>query len=448
MVNALADARTCYVLRCSHVGIALVGSLLLWATAGIAGTRLTLEQAVAITLERNPDLRAAAAQRPVIEAQLREANAPLWHNPELSAEARDRRSTSADLGSARNRDGAVGIAETFEVAGQMRHRRAAARTSLEAFDSEHATRSAALRLEVERRFVAVLVAQERVAMEADLRWSFETAAGAVGKRVRAGEDSRLDGNLARVELERAMSQAAAQQDVLIQARQSLATLLQLPPGSLPEAEGTIDPAVAPDDAAELARQLHERPAFSALRLREEEARNRLELERAFRTPDVTVGVSYGREKTFDARDNIATLSVSVPLPFFRRNETGISRAAAELARAQIARQAAERDMEAQLAARLERLRVAAKRVARLREAALPALEENRVLAARAAEAGEIGLLQVIVVNRQLLEGERELLDARAEWRNAAIALEAAAQGLPAEAVRTPRADGAPRNEKD
>ena len=66
------------------------------------------------------------------------------------------------------------------------------------------------------------------------------------------------------------------------------------------------------------------------------------------------------------------------------------------------------------------------RVSRLTESVLPSLEENQRLSTVSFRSGEIGLLQLLLVNRQLLDGRRDYLDAVAEFSQTRIALEEAA----------------------
>ena len=70
------------------------------------------------------------------------------------------------------------------------------------------------------------------------------------------------------------------------------------------------------------------------------------------------------------------------------------------------------------------------RVKRLEDQVLVSLDQNQRLSVTAYRAGEIGLLQLIVVNRQVLDGRRDLIEARSNLRLSTIALEAAA-GWPA-----------------
>jgi len=394
---------------------------------------LTLEGAWQRAEEANPTLRAAQAAIPAAEGELRDARAPLWNTPQVSVERRRKEVPQVSNPTQVNREWNVGLAQTFEIAGQQGDRRAAAEQSLAATRQVIAETRRQVRAEVESRFVRVLSLQSRIQTEESTLNLIEDAAKAVGKRVAAVEDSRLDGNLARVEAERARNQVALLHEQLVQARAELAALLQLPPDELPQVQGALDPAAVPSSLEDLLNAAAGRPVLQALGHREQAAKSRLDLERATRYPDVTVGLSTGREGPFDAREKIVGLSASLPLPLFRRNAGGIGRATTELTQTRIEREATNRDVRAQVIALWERFTNLKVRVDRLEESVLPSLQENRRLSAISFRAGEIGLLQLLLVNRQVLDGQRDLLDARTDLRLTQVALEAAAgwQSTPA-----------------
>ena len=408
---------------------------LLPPAAFAAPAALTLESAWQRVEEANPTLRAAQAAVPAAEGELRDARAPLWNNPQVSVERRRKEVPQVSNPAQVNREWNVGLAQTFEIAGQQGDRRAAAEQSLAATRQVIAETRRQVRAEVEIRFVRVLSLQSRIQTEESTLNLIEDAAKAVGKRVAAGEDSRLDGNLARVEAERARNQVALLHEQLVQARAELAALLQLPPNELPQVQGALDPVAVPYSLEDLLNAAAGRPVLQALGHREQVAKSRLALERAARYPDVTVGLSTGREGPFDARGKIVGLSASLPLPLFRQNAGGIGRATTELTQTQIEREATGRDVRAQVIALWERFTNLEARVKRLKESVLPSLQENRRLSAISFRAGEIGLLQLLLVNRQVLDGQRDLLDARTDLRLTKVALEAAAGWQPAPALR-------------
>jgi cobalt-zinc-cadmium efflux system outer membrane protein len=403
-------------------------SIVLWTAMApaVSAAPLTLDQAWQRAEAANPALQSAQANLSAAEGQLTDARGLLWNNPQLSADGVRRRVPQTGLDDRSRREGGAGISQTFEIAGQQGYRREAATKELAALRSSLEETRRQVRAAVEQRFVRVLALQLRIATEQEALKLVEDAAAAVKKRVTAGQDSRLDGNLAGIEAERTRNQLVALREQLTEARAELASALQLPSEALPEVTGDLAPAAVNYSLDQLLVSAGERPLVRSLELREAAAKNRLDLERALAYPDITVGLSASSEASAEARDKLVGLSVSIPLPLFRRNATGIGRATTELTQAQIDRQVAGRDTPAQVRAlwlKVESLRT---RVKRLEETVLATLDENQRLSATSYRAGEIGLLQLIVVNRQVLDGRRDLLDARTELRLATVALRASA----------------------
>lgn len=385
---------------------------------------LTLEQAWAQAEQANPALLSTRANLVAGEGELTDARALLWNNPQLSTDLRRRIIPQTPAPDRVNRDWSVGLAQTFEIAGQQGARRSAAEHSLAATQETIAETQLQLRAEVEQRFIRVLSLQLRIQMEEQTLKLIEEAATAVSKRVAAGEDSRLDGNLAKVEAERAQNQVSMLREQLAQARSDLASLLQLPADTLPDVDGSLDPATVSYTQNELLVSTANRPLLRAFDSREKAAASRLDLERATVYPNITLGLSSAREGPADSQYQVTGVSISLPLPLFRRNGTGIGRATTELTQVQVQQQAVQRDSRAQVLALWARRENLQTRVKRLSESVLPSLEENQHLSSVSFHVGEIGLLQLLLVNRQVLDGQRDLLDARTELRLTKVALEA------------------------
>jgi len=164
----------------------------------------------------------------------------------------------------------------------------------------------------------------------------------------------------------------------------------------------------------------------ALAAREEAARARVAVERAGRYPDVTVGLQVGREGPGVARERVGTLTLSVPLPLFKRNDAAIGQALAEATQAEIERSVVARDVQVQVRRLWGRLDSQRERVQRLQRTVVSTSADNRLLAAKSRQAGQIGLLDQLLINRQALDAERELNDALAEYHATRIELEQAA----------------------
>ena len=386
---------------------------------------LTLDEALRRAEEVAPALGAAQARLSAGEAELREANAFLWNNPVIDATAARRRIPQPGLAEARVTEPALGLSQTFETGGQPAHRRAAAAANREALALSVPDAMRQVRRDARERFFRVLSLQLRAGIEREAQAAAEEAAALAAQRVSAGEDSRLDGNLARIEAGRARNQAAAAGEALSRARADLAALLQLPLDTLPRAEGDLASLAPPAPPGDYLERLALRPDLAALERRVEAARRRVELERAARSPDVTVGVSGGREGPYESRESFAMLSLSLPLPLFRKNDAAIGRALADLTQAELDQRAATSRARAELESLFQQYATLSERVGRLRSEVLPALEENLRLSRRARQAGEIAVPQLLIVSRQALDARRELLEAQTEQRLVASAIEAA-----------------------
>lgn len=407
----------------------LVLVVLASAAAQAGAQPLTLEEAWRIAEQANPAIRSAQAAIHAAEGQLAESRAPLWNNPGLALEGSRTRIPQAAAPEDRVNAWRAGVSQQFEIAGQQKLRREAADAEIAAIRANVAESRAALRADVEQRFVQVLALQLRAEVEKQTVSIVEQSSGIMAKRLEAGEIGRLDANLARVEAERARNQLVQLDEQLTQARAELAGLLQLPAGELPEAAGELR-RDAGYRLEELLQSASRRRQLETFARREDAARSRLEFERASRYPDVTLGLFSGRDGPPNMRENVVGLNLSVPLPVFRRNEAGVGRAMTELTQVQIERQAAERDAPAGVRTQWLRVAQLESRALRLRETVLKVLGDNQRLSQIALREGEIGVAELLLVNRQVAETRRELLDAETELRLARVALERAAGWVP------------------
>lgn len=409
----------------------LLALLVTTCTLPVYADPLSLDQAFALADERGTALQAKQAAATTIQGELQEAKALLWNNPQVGTEYRWRRLSQAGEPSARKQDAALGFAQTFETGGQQSARRGAAEANADGLVAAVEQTRRDLHAEVERQFVQVLALQLRMQMEQAALELLQRAENSVRRRVQAGEDSRLDGNLAKVEAERASNQLARAREELSQAQSSLAVLLLWNRPTPPAPVGELDRPQAAYSLDALMATATNQPRLQFLEAQERSAGYRLKLERGMTYPDITVGLNYSPEKGIDGRDRITTLSVSLPLPLFRRNQAGIGRATTEVTQSRIEHEAAQREVQTTVPTLWQRLQSLRARVDRLRGTVMPALEENQTLSFKALREGEIGLTQFLLVRRQVLDGQRDLLDARTELRLTQIALEQAA-GWPAQ----------------
>ena len=387
---------------------------------------LNLEKAWAIAEQNNPDLKRAIANQQATQGELSDANAALYNNPIVNLEGRRRAVYQPNRSDANKNEWGGGVAQTFEIAGQQGLRHQSAQASLAAQDQEIAETARNIRAQVEEQFVHVLTLQKQIETEQRTLVLIERNTLLSSKRVEAGEDSKLDGNLAIVDAERARNQLSLLQEQLTRAKSALSLLLQIPQQDVQEVVGELQPITSTYSLDDLLASAELRPAKKALSLRESSARNRLSLERSMVYPDVTVSLNYSREAGLDGDDKITSLGFSLPIPLFRKNAAGIGRATSELSQVEIDRKAFERDTQANIRAAWERRQNLQQRLQRLNSEVSPKLEENLKLSQLAFQSGEIGLPQLLLVQRQTIDAQRDLIDALRDLRLTQIELEYAA----------------------
>lgn len=391
-------------------------------TAAPAG-RLTLPEAVRLAETASKAVRTAEAQLSAVEGVRREAVSPFFNNPELSVERSQRRAPDGN-----SRESSIGLAQPLEIAGQQGHRRSAAAAALEAVRAEVADAKRQARADAATKFYNVLASQRRLQIEQRSVDLFDRTSQAVARRRAAGEDTRLDANVALIEAERARNALARAREQWIDARAELAALLQMPLAALPELSGDLAPPVdsVPYTLDQLVASAQSLPRLRAQAARQLAARARLDLARAGRYPNVTVGVNVGREGPPDARERVTTLGITLPLPIFNRNDAAIGQALTDSTQAELELASTTRETSAQVQRLWTRLHIQRERVQRLQQTMLAASTDNQQLAARSRQAGQIGLLEQLIVNRQALDAERDLIDALIEYHATRIELENAA----------------------
>ena len=179
------------------------------------------------------------------------------------------------------------------------------------------------------------------------------------------------------------------------------------------------------DEADLTAALQgatQRPELAMLEARIREAEAELRLGSSFARPEYGLGLKYSREEG----DQIVLAGMKVTLPMFSKGQeqrvTGAARAARLRAELEAARARVQLEVRATFDAYSRRL--AALRL--LETDAVPGLDENEQLTTRSYEVGQIGLADLLLIRREILDTRAQYLDALLEAALARIDLDASA----------------------
>lgn len=379
-----------------------------------------------MSVARQNSRLAAAARLRVGEARgdLTGASVLLIDNPEMVVEAGPRvpgtsdGETTADL--------AVGIEQRFETGGQRAHRIDRAQAEVEAERARAEDVQRVIDLAVARTFYRALAADLRLRLTEENERLARELHDVAGRRLDAGEGRPLEVNTARIRLAEAQRRTVAARTERQVATVRLAQLLGLAPSTQVVLQGDLPSDETPAAADVLvARAMSARSDLGAAARDIDAARAAVDLADAEAWPDVGVGVFYGREEG----DDIVTAGLRVPIPLFNRNQGERERARATRERLVAERDALTLSVEADVHIALlayERARTAL----RIYDAeVLRAQDESLALLRRAFEAGDVGIPDVIVVQREVIEGREGYLDARLDLAHARASL-LAAVGVP------------------
>ena len=275
-----------------------------------------------------------------------------------------------------------------------------------------------LRLAASAYFRAVH-ASERIKL---LNATYELASAvysAADRRFKAGDIAVLDVNIARASLARVRAEREGAEASKAIALGELRQLLGL------ESDVDVDGSLSRPGETDLNAALQaaaQRPELRALEAGIQEAEAELQLGQSFSKPEYGVGVRYSREEG----DHIVLGGMTVTLPMFSKGQEhapSVPHAPLDFGRSSRRLGRGCRWRSAPPSTRINR-RLAAVRV--LEADAIPGLDENEQLTTRSFEVGQLGLPELLLIRREILDTRSQYLDALLEAALARIDLDASA----------------------
>src|SRR5581483_5188810 len=326
------------MLECSMSRVLLSCVLCLTAT-GVYGqdlvipARLSLEEALRLTTERNPNL--AAARNSVEVAEAGRVGAQLRPNPAFTFESGSYPLFESPRPSFfGNQEVTLRFDQEIELSGRRRLRTQTADADVLTAEASFDDQRRRLEFEVRRAYFAVVLTKADVEVSQAALEEIDRVIGLNRARYEQGEIS--GGELRRVQVERLkfVDDLFAGQLALKNARSALLALFNAPNLSVEfdvseplniAAPSAGAPPVTLDPVALRTQALSMRPDLLAAQRAVQRADTETSLQRALHTPNITVGGGYRRDFGSDG----VVFGVTVPLAFSNRNQGGIARAEAE-----------------------------------------------------------------------------------------------------------------------
>lgn len=359
---------------------------------------LTLEGAIRLALDSNPELRASSGR--IDAATGRASQAKLWSNPELTLGVEDWPVNGG--GGYSDSKQTIGVAQTIPFPGKKKLDRQIGVSGVSLSEADLSLRRVELVRDVKAAFYQVLAAERLVEVAGELVKVAESSATTARKRVAAGATADQEQLRAEIPLEQARMELSGFQRELVAARQTLAMLLGRPDLS----ETPVSGALAETASLALLDQgpeqwLASHPSVVAGKTSRDRAELELRRARLEPYPDVKMGVSGGR--IGETGQSIIQLGFSVPLPIIDRSKGKKQEAQANVRIAEANQVAIEQRLLRAWGTASKRFRTAIEQVANYRERILPKATEALRLVQTGFEQGKFGFIDLLDTQRTTAE---------------------------------------------
>lgn len=388
--------------------------------------RLTLAEARARALGANPELLASRLDTAVARGDLRQAGI-IPFNPSFEV-----------LGPGAGNATQPAVAQELEVFGQRGVRLSAARYGYERAAAGVANATRLTIGDVDRAFYRLVSAARRAQLADEVLALNQRLSAVTQRQLTEGEISRLDFNLATVEVGRSRSRALAAHRERAEQEIELARILGLPRGTpiAPVLDASEHAPVAaaalvdtsrsmqsgilanPTDTIRLSDRarsldvdsltvlaLAHRPDLTAQTAAVREASARVALSRREAFPNLVIRGVW--QRAVDEKNGRLSPGIGITLPLLNRNQGQTQALRAQAAQADLIRAALTTRVRAEVASAVGAYRSAAQEVEVLESTVLAPARQNRQLLEVAYREGKVGLPVLILIRNQVSDAELE-----------------------------------------
>ncbi len=391
--------------------------LVIFAATSVLAESFTPDSAAAYAVRHNPDL--AAARLGIDQAKARLTQAGGLANPELESEIRPNLA-------GREFSASIGFSQRFPLTHRLRLEKEISAAAVTLAEYEIAAATRILTTSVRQIAIQLQSLQSRQDILTKQQSAARELASAMAKSALSGETPPLE--TAQLELEAAQLSILALQSTSGSATLTgaLRPLLGGPTHHPIQITGTLPAPVLPPASSGPSQH----PDYLAALSKATTARRSIDLVKANRWEDFTVGVGYERTHDDDEgagleRDNSAVLRFSLPLPLKKHNAGHLEEALATATRATLEAAATASRLRAEAAAAMDEMKAFSAIHQQTATQLLPQAEALEARFAQLQKNGQAALTDVLRARQQRLALESTALDARRDFSLAKLRYQAA-----------------------
>ncbi len=403
------------------LNVAALFAVIPCAWADTNAQALTLDQLVAEALQKNPELQFYQAE--IAAAKAGRKTAGLWPNPEASASVGQKTVRGAGL-SAEGSAWSASIVQPFEWPGRIGLRKAIANQDIELAELGYQRFKTALAARMRVLGYGLFAAQEKAAAAGEVAERFKSLREVLVQRDPAGLTPLLEFRI--IEASELTAQRRSTEATLA-AQTSLLELNQLR-GHAPNTQLSIEEAhlaFRAVDSAETLLSLARTNNFELRHRAVELAQQgfRVSLARNERFPALHIGPTISQERANNEREQIIGVGISLPMPFWNRNQGNIDTAQARQLQAETSLFVAQREIERKVLEAALSYETKLRQMSQWRGDSAQHFKEAAELADRHYRLGAVPIATYVELQDKYLEAVTGLLDTKKEALEAGQTLE-------------------------
>ena len=366
--------------------------------------KISLEEALKIAIEKNPQLQSTRDQVDAAIGSLRQSK--LYPNPVLGLLAEEIQSNELGLNQSQN---LVGITQPIITGGK---RGLGIKVNEKSKEKNEFERDAVLLnviADTKKAFYKVIGDQEGLAIAKKVEEIAKGIYESEKARFEAGEVAITNVLRAEVELSKARNLVSNAEGNLQNSIKELQTVMGIPEEIIDGSTGKLLSRPAELSLPELELKMNNnQPFLKASKKNIEIAETQLSLEKRQVIPDINLSAGYKRL----TQENVDTvqMGVEIPAPFFNRNQGNIQKGKALSRKAKSENLSVYNDLLFQLKKNFNSYNVERKRVIEYRDKILPKAEESLKLITRGYKEGEFDYIDLLDAQRTWAETRISYID--------------------------------------
>lgn len=369
---------------------------------------LTLHQALQHVIRNNPELAAFSKEVSAFEGTKLQAG--LFLNPDLTIEAEDINSSDTGI----QRFTTFRISQLIELGGKRLARVGVAVSGQELAGQAYEAKRLEIIARTANAFIDVLEGQTQMRVVNDTLRLTQVAMEAAVKRVELGKAPPMEAIRSKVAFSTAGIELEQAKRNLNAAKAKLALLWGDTVPQFDQVLGELESFVEIPDFEILAQRLENNPMIRQSLKNIGQRKAMIELEKARRIPDITLGA--GVRRYLETDNTTALLDVSIPIPIFDRNQGNVLEARQRLNKAMDERVAVELQLKTDFVNTYESLLAAQNEINVLRDEVLPGAQSAFELTNRGYQLGKFSFLEMLDTQRAFFQSRTLYVRALANYQ--------------------------------